>query len=93
MPPPPAKYFNDAAGVVSAGTAQRLNQQLENFERENSSQIVVAIYPKLQTDSSLEDYTFRITENWKEKKQGVGQKGKDNGAVLFVFVHDRKMRL
>ena len=34
IPPPPAKYFNDYAQVVSAETAAQLNQTLENFERE-----------------------------------------------------------
>ena len=32
------------------------------------------------------DYTQRVAQNW-----GVGQKEKNNGAVLFVFVQDRKM--
>ncbi len=88
MPPPPKAYFNDYAHVVSAATAARLNQQLEDFERKTSNQILVAIYPKMQSDSSIEDYTVRVAESWK-----VGQKKKDNGAVLFVFIADRKMYL
>ena len=88
MPPAPARYFNDYAGVVSAPNVSRLNQTLEDFERATSSQIIVAVFPKMQSDSSIEDYTFRVKESWK-----VGQKGKDNGAVLFVFVQDHKMFL
>jgi uncharacterized protein len=86
MPRPPKQYFNDYAGVVSQGTAQQLNRELEDFERQTSSQIIVAVFPKMQSDSSIEDYTVRVAQSWK-----VGQKGKDNGAVLFVFVNDRKM--
>ena len=86
LPPVPKQYFNDYAGVVSPGVAADLNQKLENFERETSSQILVVIYPKMESNSSIEDYTFRAVESWK-----VGQKGKDNGAVLFVFTTDRKM--
>ena len=88
IPPPPAVYFNDYAGVVSAGTAAQLNQTLENFERQSSDQILVAIYPKMQSDSSIDDYTVRVARSWQ-----VGQKGKNNGAVLFVFVQDHKMFL
>ncbi len=40
----------------------------------------------METDSSIEDYTQRIAQSW-----GVGQKDKRNGAVLFVFIDDRKM--
>jgi len=86
IPPAPAHYFNDYAGVVSAATAAQLNQRLEQFERDASCQIVVAIYPRMQSDSSIEDYTVRVAQSWK-----VGQQDKNNGAVLFVFTQDRKL--
>lgn len=88
IPPAPERYFNDYAQIVSAATASRLNEQLADFERQTSNQIVVAIYPKLQTDSSLDDYCYRVFHAWK-----VGQAKKNNGAVLFVFVQDHKMRI
>jgi uncharacterized protein len=87
-PPRPTKYFNDYAGMVSAQTADRLNRTLEDFEKQTSSQILVAIFPKLPPNSALEDFTIRAAEAWKP-----GQKGKDNGAILFIFRDDRKMRI
>jgi len=86
IPPKPPAYFNDYANVVSKDAAHRFNEQLAQFERETSDQIVVAVFPKMQSDSSIEDYTQRVAQSW-----GVGQKDKRNGAVLFVFVEDRKM--
>src|SRR4051794_4213668 len=86
IPPKPAKYFNDYANVVSPGTAQRLDNQLTQFERDTSNQVVVAIFPTMQTDSDIADYTRRVAQSWQ-----VGQKETRNGAVLFVFVKDRKM--
>jgi len=86
IPPAPVKHFNDYAGAVSPATAAQLNQKLEDFERQTSSQILVVVYPKMQSDSSIEDYTVRVAQSWK-----VGLKGKDNGALLFVFIQDRKM--
>jgi uncharacterized protein len=86
IPPMPAQWFNDYAQVVSPATAARLNQTLKDFERESSSQIVVAIFQKMESPSSIEDYTVRVAQEWK-----VGQKNHNNGAVLFVFVQDRKM--
>ena len=86
MPPAPARYFNDYAGVVSPAVAERLNATLEAFEKATSNQIVVAIFPRMQSDSSIEDYTVRVAQSWK-----VGQKNRDNGAVLFVFIADRTM--
>lgn len=86
IPPAPTKYFNDYTGTVSANTADTLNRQLEQYERQSSNQLVVAIYPKMESDSSVEDYTVRVAQSWK-----VGQKGKNNGAVLFVFKEDRQL--
>jgi uncharacterized protein len=85
--PPPKAYFNDYAGVVSEAEAHRLDEKLHRFDEETSTQIVVAIFPKLPSPS-LEDFTVRTAESWR-----VGRKDWDNGAVLFVFVDDRKMRI
>ena len=88
IPPAPDRYFNDYAGVVSAATAGRLEQRLEQFERDSSCQILVVIYPRMRSDSAIEDYTVRVAQAWR-----VGQKEKKNGAVLFVFTQDRKLFL
>src|SRR5262245_27293396 len=86
IPPKPARYFNDYAGVVSKETAYRFNEQLAQFERDTSNQVVVAVFPKMQSDSDIADYTQRVAQAW-----GVGQKEQRNGVVLFVFIEDRKM--
>lgn len=88
IPPKPDRYFNDYAQVVPSATAQQLNDQLAQFERDTSSQVVVAVFPKMQSDSSVEDYAQRIAQSW-----GVGQKDRRNGVVLLVFVNDRKISI
>jgi uncharacterized protein len=86
IPPKPDRYFNDYASVVSKEAALRFNEQLAQFERETSDQVVVAVFPKMQSDSDVADYTQRVAQAW-----GVGQKERRNGVVLFVFIQDRKM--
>ncbi len=86
IPAAPRDHFNDYAGLVPAGVAQSLDAELTQLERTSSNQIVVAIYPHLQSDSSIEDYTVRVAQAW-----GVGQKGDKNGAVLFIFSEDHKL--
>jgi uncharacterized protein len=86
IPPTPSAYFNDYANVVSKEAASRFNEQLAQFERETSDQVVVAVFPTMQTDSDIADYTQRVAQAW-----GVGQKERRNGVVLFVFIQDRKM--
>ena len=86
MPPKPAGYFNDYAGVVPKETALQLNEKLAQFERETSVQIVVAVFRKMETDSSIDEYTRRIARAW-----DIGQKETKNGAALFVYIDDHKM--
>jgi uncharacterized protein len=88
IPSAPQDHFNDYAGIVERAAAQRLNAELAQFERETSNQIVVAVYPRMESDSSVEDYTVRVAQAW-----GVGTKGKSNGAVLFVFQQSHDIRI
>src|SRR5437763_1957815 len=74
-PPKPDRYFNDYAHVVSPGADQRFNEQLAQFERDTSDQVVVAVFPTMQSDSDIADYTQRVAQSW-----GVGQKDRRNGA-------------
>ena len=49
MPPKPARYFNDYAGVVPKEKAAALNEKLAQFERETSNQVVVAVFRKMES--------------------------------------------
>ena len=86
IPPKPTLYFNDYTRLVSPQQAGSLNQRLEQFERDTSNQLVVAIYPRMESASSVEDFTVRIAQSW-----GIGQKGRNNGAVLFFFMSEHKV--
>lgn len=86
IPPAPRQHFNDYAGLVRPEVAHQLDRELEQFERDTSNQIVVAIYPRMQSDSSVDDYAVRVAQSWR-----VGQKERRNGAVLFVFAAERQI--
>jgi uncharacterized protein len=86
LPPKPAGYFTDEAGLVDAATAHSINEELAQFERETSNQILVAVYPKLPDGEDLAQYTIATGNLWQ-----AGQKDKSNGAVLLIFAQDKKM--
>jgi len=89
IPPSPSPYYVvDDAHVLSSGAFDQINQQLEDFERRTSNQIVVAIYPKVQTDDDIAAYSVRVFQAWK-----IGQKGRDNGVLLLVSIQDRRMTI
>jgi uncharacterized protein len=88
VPPRPDRYATDRAGVVDAARLSALNERLAQFERETSNQVLVYVDRRVPADTTLEQFAADAFKSW-----GVGQKGKDNGAVFFVFVDDRKMRV
>ncbi len=77
----------DLAGVLTQEQVSLLNSKLQNLKATDSTQLAVLIIPGLEGES-LEDYTMRVVEAWKG-----GQKGTDNGALLFISKNDRKIRI
>jgi uncharacterized protein len=88
IPAAPRQFVTDRAGVLNAERAQRLSEKLEQFERETSNQILVWVDRRIPENFTLEDFTVRAAQKWR-----AGQAAKDNGAVLFVFTEDRKLRI
>jgi len=86
LPPPPNHHVADVAGLLDAATVSILDSELVKFEDVTSNQVLVAIYPDLPGGVDLHRYTTDTFNAW-----GVGQKEKNNGVVLFVFVHEHQM--
>ena len=77
----------DSAGMLDAATVSRLTTDLAAHEAATSEQIVVVTVPSLN-GMPIEDYGYQLGRQW-----GIGQKGKDNGALLIVARDDRKLRI
>jgi uncharacterized protein len=85
--PPLRSHINDYAGLLSSSAAQHLEEQLTQFERTDSTQIVVLAIESLAGEN-LEEYSIKVAETWK-----IGQKKIDNGAILLIVKNDRKIRI
>ncbi|HSM52455.1 MAG TPA: TPM domain-containing protein [Thermoanaerobaculia bacterium] len=87
-PPTPDRWVLDEAGFLSPGARATLDAELEAFEGEQGSQVLVAIFRELPAGTVLEEWTQRVAESWR-----VGRARQDDGAVLFLFLADRQVRL
>jgi uncharacterized protein len=86
IPPSPSPhYIVDQSHVLSLATVQSVDAQLQQFERDTSNQIVIGIYTKMLSDDDIAAYAVRVYQAWH-----IGQKGKDNGALVLVFTKDHK---
>jgi uncharacterized protein len=72
------QLVNDFAHFLPTESVNELENKLENFNRETSTQIVIITVEDLN-GYDINDYAVRIFEKW-----GIGQKGKDNGIVILI---------
>ncbi len=77
----------DLAGLLNAEEKARIEQKLQALEAKTGAQIAVLTVPSLEGDP-LEDFSMRVASTWK-----LGERDKDNGALLLVARDDRKMRI
>jgi uncharacterized protein len=85
--PPLTGRVVDNAGILSASTKRQLDAMLAQHEQTTAQQIVVVTLDSLQ-GHAIEDYGYQLGRYW-----GIGQKGKNNGALLIVAPHERKVRI
>jgi uncharacterized protein len=77
----------DDAHVLSRPAQGRLTRRLADLESKTSDQLVVVTLPSLG-DVPIEAVGLRLGNGW-----AIGRKGLDNGALLIVAPHDRKVRI
>jgi uncharacterized protein len=87
VPPTPDHHVTDGAGALSADARATLENELQAFETSTGHQIVVWI-GQTTGDVPLETWTGQTADRWK-----IGRRGHDDGAVLFVFMKDHKIRI
>ncbi len=85
--PPLSARINDYAGLLSTSTAARLEKQLAAFEQQDGTQLVLLTVPDLQ-GLPIDQYSLNVAEKWK-----IGEKGRDNGALLLITKKERKIRI
>jgi uncharacterized protein len=77
----------DQAGVLSAAQRTSLENHLSAYQRGSGNAIAVVILRDLD-GGDVDDAANRIFE-----KNGIGQKGKDNGLLILVAMAERSMRI
>ena len=77
-PPNPPRLVNDYTGTLTSSQINTLERKLVAYNDSTSTQILVLLVDDLQ-GYSIEQYATEIGHSW-----GVGQQGKNNGAVILV---------
>jgi uncharacterized protein len=87
VPDRPFNHVVDLAGIIDANMEDGLNRYLLELEQKTTAQMVILTINSLEGES-IDDLSLSIAhDKWK-----LGQKDKENGALLLVSLQDRKYR-
>jgi uncharacterized protein len=85
--PPLTGRVVDDAHILSGDAQDKLTALLAQEEKQTGNQIVVATLPSLQ-GTTIEQYGYQLGRAW-----GIGQKGKNNGALLIIVPSIHQVRI
>jgi uncharacterized protein len=77
----------DEAGLLDAAKRTEIGAKLAALEEKTTDQFVVVTVRSLQ-GRTIEEYGYRLGRAW-----AIGQKDKNNGALLIVAPNERKVRI
>ena len=77
----------DQAGVLSPAAKRELETTLAAHENNTTNQLVIVTTRSLG-GRAIEEYSLELGRRW-----GIGQKDKDNGALLVVAPNDKQVRI
>ncbi|MBV6518718.1 MAG: methanol dehydrogenase [Candidatus Brocadia sp.] len=85
--PVPQRYVEDRANIISDAVEKGLNGYLQELEQKTGAQMIVLTIDTTG-DIPIETYAVELATKWK-----LGQKGKDNGALVVIARNDRAYRI
>lgn len=77
----------DEAHLLKPEQVAALDAKLAGLEQQSQRQLVVVTLPSLE-GYEIEDYGYRLGRAW-----GIGDKGRNDGALLIVAPNERKVRI
>jgi uncharacterized protein len=77
----------DQTGTLALADVAALEQQLQTFEQQRGTQIVVLLLPSTAPED-ISDFTQRLGDAWKIGRRQVG-----DGVLLVVALNDRRLRI
>ncbi len=87
LPQRPANYVTDEDEILAQWEEDALNEKLRAFEESTTTQIFVLVAKSLH-GQDIEELSKKIFNKW-----GIGQKDKDNGVLIAIFVDNRAQRI
>lgn len=88
VPPVPRDgWVLDNTNTLSPEQTRLLNTSIAEYRQSTGVQLAVLIVPTIENDY-LENFSINVARTW-----GIGEKDKNNGALLLIAMRDKTMRI
>lgn len=74
--------------IFSPNEKDALETKIIEYEQSTSNEIVVLIMDSIPKDIDILDFSREVSNSW-----GIGKKGKDNGLLITIAQHERKVAI
>ena len=81
---------NDFARIIDEASKREMDRRMRALETASGDVVVVATVPSLEGFADINELALRMFENG---GRGIGQKGKDNGALIVLALKERRARV
>ncbi|SDH97679.1 TPM domain-containing protein [Winogradskyella thalassocola] len=78
----------DLANLFSNAESDSLAYKIIGYEKRTTNQIAILTIDSLPPNTTIQHFGTEVGENW-----GVGTKEKDNGLLITISNHDRKIAI
>lgn len=89
-PPELTNPVNDFAHVIDPASARALEALILALQQASNDVVVIATVDTVAPYADIREYAVKMFEN---HGHGIGQKGKDNGALILLAVKERQVRV
>jgi uncharacterized protein len=87
-PPELTRPVNDFANVIDPASEAEIQKRILALKHASGDIVVVATIDTFAPYADIREYAVRMFEN---RGRGIGDKGKDNGALVLLAVKDRNV--
>jgi uncharacterized protein len=88
LPPELTQPVNDFANVIDEPSTNAMEALIRSLQQASGDAVVVATIPTFKPYADIREYAVKMFEN---RGRGIGQRGKDNGALVLLAVNDRQV--
>ena len=84
--PIPVGLINDYDNILSDEQEAKLLDLIKKYKTETNNEIVIVTVTSLLDYTGLVEYSLDLANHW-----GIGQKDKDNGVLIALYMKDRRI--